>query len=62
MDGLDSMISLVDFAINTERKRHIAGGILLSVSLLFGGLAFTVMTTKMEVELTELKEIKGEQL
>lgn len=56
MDSLDSILSLLDCAINSERKRHMAGGILLSVSLLFGGLAFTVMTTKME---TELKEIKG---
>ena len=47
MDGLDSILTMLDFAISTERKRHIAGGILLSVSMLFGGLAFTVMTTKM---------------
>lgn len=47
MDGLDSILTRIDFALNTERKRHIAGGILLSVSMLFGGLAFTVMTTKM---------------
>lgn len=58
MDSLDSILTLLDFAINSERKRHIAGGILLSVSLLFGGLAFTVMTTRMETELEELKEIK----
>jgi hypothetical protein len=58
MESLDSMLSLLDFAISTERKRHIAGGILLSVSLLFGGLAFTVITTKMvsETTLEELKE------
>lgn len=34
--------------LNTNRKRHIAGGILLSVSMLFGGLALTVMTIKCE--------------
>ena len=31
-----------------EKKRHIAGGILMSVSLLFGGLAITVVTLKTE--------------
>lgn len=46
MDGLDKILSMIDVAINTERKRHIAGGILLSASLLFGGLAITVMTIK----------------
>lgn len=46
MDGLDKILSMIDEAINTERKRHIAGGILLSASLLFGGLAITVITIK----------------
>lgn len=46
MDGLDKILSMIDDAIDTERKRHIAGGILLSASLLFGGLAITVMTIK----------------
>jgi hypothetical protein len=61
MDQLDSVLTLLDFAINSERKRHIAGGILLSVSLLFGGLAFTVMTTKMQTELEEIKENSNER-
>jgi hypothetical protein len=46
MDGLDKILSMIDKSINTERKRHIAGGILLSASLLFGGLAITVITLK----------------
>ena len=46
MDGLDKILSMIDIAIDSERKRHIAGGILLSASLLFGGLAITVMTIK----------------
>lgn len=50
MDGLDDAISLFDYILNTRRKRHISGGILLSVSLLFGGLALTVMTIKNEEE------------
>jgi hypothetical protein len=50
MDTLNSILTVLDFAIDTERKKHIAGGILLSISMLFGGLAFTVMTTKMVIE------------
>ena len=48
MDRFEGIISLFDYTINTRRKRHITGGILMSISLLFGGLAFTVMTIKME--------------
>lgn len=39
---------MLDHSLNTKKKRHIAGGILLSISVLFGGLAFTVMTVKTE--------------
>ena len=35
---------MIDHILDTKRKRHLAGGILLSVSLLFGGLAITVFT------------------
>lgn len=48
MDGIGNLMSVVDYMLNTRRKRHIMGGVLLSVSLLFGGLAFTVMTIKSE--------------
>lgn len=48
VDSFEGLISLLDYTINTKRKRHITGGILLSISMLFGGLAFTVMTIKME--------------
>lgn len=44
MDGFGNFISMMDFILDTKRKRHITGGILLSDSLLFGGLALTVMT------------------
>lgn len=39
---------MLDYTLNTKKKRHIAGGILMSVSVLFGGLAITVMTLKLE--------------
>lgn len=49
MDGLDNFISTMDYVLNSKRKRHImGGGILLSASLLFGGLALTVMTINEE--------------
>ena len=44
MEGLENLISMLDYVLDTKRKRHITGGILLSVSMLFGGLALTVMT------------------
>lgn len=48
MDRLEMIISMLDDALNTKKKRHIAGGILMSTSLLFGGLAITVITLKSE--------------
>lgn len=39
---------MLDYSLNTRRKRHLAGGILLSISFLFGGLALTIMTVKTE--------------
>ena len=50
MGELENLVSVLDYVLNTRRKRHIAGGILLSVSLLFGGLAITVMTIKSSEE------------
>lgn len=46
MDRLEGLLSMLDYSLNTRRKRHITGGILMSVSLLFGGLAITIMTIK----------------
>lgn len=48
MEKLQSVLLSIDHALNTKRKRHIAGGVLLSVSLLFGGLALTVISLKTE--------------
>lgn len=44
MEGLDNVIYMLDEMLDTKRKRHITGGILLSISALFGGLAITVMS------------------
>ena len=48
MDRLERILSVLDHSLNTKKKRHIAGGILMSISLLFGGLAITVVTLKSE--------------
>lgn len=44
MEGLDNIIYMLDEMLDTKRKGHITGGILLSISALFGGLAITVMS------------------
>lgn len=48
MDFLDACVYSLDCMLDTKRKRHIVGGILLSASALFGGLAVTVFTIKNE--------------
>lgn len=46
MDMISNLIEHLDYLLDTKRKRHIMGGLLLSMSLLFGGAAVTVMTIK----------------
>ena len=53
MDRLGELLSILDYSLDTTAKRHIAGGILMSVSLLFGGLALTIITLKTEEEKNE---------
>lgn len=48
MERLEAVLYMLEQALNTKKKRHITGGILMSVSLLFGGLALTVITLKEE--------------
>ena len=58
MDRLERILTMLDRVLSSKKKRHLAGGILLSVSLLFGGLSFTVMTLKHD---ENEKENKDEQ-
>lgn len=53
MHKLEGMIASLDYLLVTPRKRHITGGILISVSLLFAGLAITVISLRSEEELDE---------
>ena len=46
MDRVEYVLSMLDLALDTKEKRHMIGGILLSVSFLCIGLALTVMSLK----------------
>ena len=46
MEKLGRILSMIDHSLNTKKRRHIAGGILMSISLLFCGLAVTVLSVK----------------
>lgn len=48
MERFDNLLSMLDHILNTKKKRHLAGGVLMIVSLLFGGLAVTALTIKSE--------------
>ena len=48
MYRLEEIVNMLDHALNTKTKRHIAGGLLMSISLLFGCLAVTIITLKTE--------------
>lgn len=41
---------MLDNSLDTKKKRHIAGGVLMSIALLFGGLSLTIITLKSEDE------------
>jgi hypothetical protein len=50
MERLDYIVAMLEKTLGTRSKRHIMGGALISVSLLFGGLALTVMTLKTDIK------------
>ena len=59
MDRLNYIVAMLEKTLGTKTKRHILGGALISVSLLFSGLALTVMTLKIdEKEITNENEIE----
>ena len=53
MNHLEAWLAMLEYSLNTKKKKHIAGGILASISILFGGLAMTVITLKTEEEEVE---------
>lgn len=59
MDRLNHIVAMLEKTLETRTKRHILGGALISVSLLFSGLALTVMTLKIdEKEIIDEDEIE----
>ena len=56
MNRLEGVLASLDYLLGNKRKRHIIGGVLMSTSLLFAGLAVTVMTLKTEKEKVENNE------
>ena len=53
MDRAKRIILTLEHLVSTPKKRHIVGGILLSASIFLGGLALTVMSTKIEENVDE---------
>lgn len=53
MDHAKRLVSTIEQLLSTRKRRHIVGGILLSASLFLGGLALTVMSTKVEENIDE---------
>ena len=54
MNRLEGVIASLEYLLSNKKKRHIMGGILMSASLLFAGLAFTVITLKTDKEEEDL--------
>lgn len=48
MERVKRLVTTLEHLLSTKEKRHILGGILLSASVFFGGLALTVMSAKIE--------------
>lgn len=46
MERFNHVVSMLEKTLRTKAKRHVLGGALVSVSLLFSGLALTVITLK----------------
>ena len=54
MNRLEGVIASLEYLLSNKKKRHIMGGILMSASPLFAGLAFTVITLKTDKEEEDL--------
>lgn len=53
MDRAKRIIATLEHLVSSRKKKHIVGGILLSTSIFLGGLALTVMSTKVEENIDE---------
>ena len=57
MDQLSYIVSGMDYILDSKRKRHLVGGVLLSVSSLFFGLALTIITLSSRKERAENEQM-----
>ena len=48
MELTDDILALLDYIIQTDKRRHVIGGMFLSMSALFACLACTLLTMKEE--------------
>lgn len=48
MYRFEEILLALDHSLDSKKRRHIMGGVLLSISLLFGGVAVTIITLKTE--------------
>ena len=48
MNRVEGIMVSLEYLLSNRRKRHIMGGALLSASLLFVGLAFTILSLRLE--------------
>lgn len=45
---IENFLEIVEGLLTTKRRKHLTGGILISLSALFGGLAITALTVRPE--------------
>lgn len=48
MERLEKNFVVLGRILKNKKNRHIVGGILISISVFFGGLAITVMTIRVD--------------
>lgn len=58
MDRLNYIVTMLEKTLGTRTKRHILGGALISASLMFSGLALTIITIKPDEEDEEENEVQ----
>lgn len=46
MDRIESFMELIDYITSSTKRKHIVGGLLLSISFFFAGIATTMMTMR----------------
>ena len=56
MNRLEGIMASLEYLLNNKKKRHIMGGFLMSASLLFAGLAVTIVTLKQEENKNESEQ------